>query len=391
MIRPRIIFHSIWFLIFIAWLVLVPIDLEKYVSPANSQLSHANNNSNLYYPYTNLFVADMHADTLLWQRNFSAAAEIGHADLPRLRKVNTGLQVFMSVIEAPDETESDHIEQNGDQITAVALLDGWPLNTINNYLNRALFQSQRLHQAEKSASGKLQIVRYREQLHSLLPDWKAQASPLHAILGLEGAHATEFDRKNLQRLFDAGYRTMELAHYSDTALAGSSSGMKKYGLTDKGKEMLAEMQRLGMVLDVAHLSDQGIRDVLHSTDLPLFSSHTGVYSICAKSRNLSDDLIRQISARGGIIGIGFFEGALCDLSLKALVDTIVYAKNLVGSEYIALGSGWDAAELAISPYQLPELVRALQQRGLSETDVRNIMGFNVVRFFAKNLPSMKDR
>jgi len=363
-----------------------PLDVEKYFGPTASS-DDSENTVAAPYALGNLFVADMHADTLLWRRSLAERSDRGHADLHRLMDVNVGLQVFMSVVEAPDDVNADSIKQEGDQITSVALLDKWPYQTLGSYKERALYHASKLFRAADSSNGKLKVLLSQEDLVTGKRNWRAKDSPLLAILGLEGAHATEFKVANVEELFDAGFRSMGLAHYSDTEFAGSSSGMQKHGLTDTGKALIKKMNAIGMIVDVAHLSNRGIEDVLNISERPVYSSHTGVSATCAKARNLPDPIIKKIAQGEGLIGIGFFAGAICGNALKDIVGAIKHVRDLVGSEYVGLGSGWDVAPLVISPTGLPDLTQALLDQGFSEKEVRDVMGRNIVRFFLENLPS----
>jgi len=368
------------------YLLLPPLNVEKFFGPTASIDDSANT---LAAPYAlrNLFVADMHADTLLWKRSLAERSDRGHADLHRLMDVNVGLQIFMSVVEAPDDVDSDAIQQEGDQITTVALLDKWPYKTLGSYKERALYHASKLFGAAESSNGKLKVLLSKEDLVAGRQNWQTKDGPLLAILGMEGAHATEFKVENVEELFDFGFRSMGLAHYSDTEFAGSSSGMTKHGLTDRGKVLIKKMNAIGMIVDVAHLSNQGIEDVLNMTEKPVYSSHTGVYATCSKARNLPDTIIKKIAQSQGLIGIGFFEGAICGNALEDIVGAIKHVRDLVGSEYVGLGSGWDVASLAITPTELPDLTQALLDQGLSEKEVRDVMGRNIARFFLENLPS----
>ena len=368
------------------YLLLPPLNVEKFFGPTASIDDSANT---LAAPYAlrNLFVADMHADTLLWKRSLAERSDRGHADLHRLMDVNVGLQIFMSVVEAPDDVDSDAIQQEGDQITTVALLDKWPYQTLGSYKERALYHASKLFGAAESSNGKLKVLLSKEDLVAGRQNWQTKDGPLLAILGMEGAHATEFKVENVEELFDFGFRSMGLAHYSDTEFAGSSSGMTKHGLTDRGKVLIKKMNAIGMIVDVAHLSNQGIEDVLNMTEKPVYSSHTGVYATCSKARNLPDTIIKKIAQSQGLIGIGFFEGAICGNALEDIVGAIKHVRDLVGSEYVGLGSGWDVASLAITPTELPDLTQALLDQGLSEKEVRDVMGRNIARFFLENLPS----
>jgi membrane dipeptidase len=377
---------SITILVIVTYFLAPPLNVEKYFGPVEPDKQSINVTSSPH-GQGKLFIADMHADTLLWKRSIAEKSNLGHADLFRLLDANVGLQVFMSVIEAPNDVESDSIHPEGDQITSIALLDKWPAKTLMSYKERALYQASRLFKAAHDSAGKMTVVLSQEDLSVGIEAWQSHKEPLMAILGLEGAHATEFKLENLDTLFNAGFRSMELAHYSDTDFAGSSSGMEKHGLTDKGIALVRKMNSVGMIIDVAHLSNRAIEDVLDLTARPVYSSHTGVYATCPKARNLPDNLIKRIAQSGGIIGIGFFEGAICEKSLDAIVRAIKHVSDLVGAEYVALGSGWDIAPLAITPKELPDLTHALLAKGFSEDEVSEVMGKNVTRFFLKNLPA----
>lgn len=124
-----------------------------------------------------------------------------------------------------------------------------------------------------------------------------------SLLGIEGSHPLEGDLGNLDRLVDAGYRLIALQHFFDNALGGSLHGEGNHGLTDFGRAVVAEMAARNLILDLAHSSPQTARDVLAMTDIPLVVRHTGTYGHCATKRNFSDDLMRAITARGGVIGI----------------------------------------------------------------------------------------
>lgn len=331
-------------------------------------------------------VADLHADSLLWSRNLADRSEIGHLDVPRMLQGNFALQLFMAVVESPNNVVGDHLEERGDLILPIAVADKWPVRTWRSHFARAEFIAKRLRILESNSNGLLTIVESRQDLDRFLRSHKEDSYQVAAILGTEGAHATEWNLENLEQLFDMGYRSLSLAHYTDTPYVGSSSGMQQNGLTEKGELAVKEMERLGMPIDLAHVSEEGIRDILELTKRPAYASHVGVRATCMADRNLSDRAIEMIADQRGIIGIGFFEDGICSKSIEGVVDAIEHIKNLVGSEYAALGSGFDISPMPIDVSQMVFLTDALLNRGFSEEEVANVMGENVIRYFLTALP-----
>ena len=143
-----------------------------------------------------------------------------------------------------------------------------------------------------------------------------------------------------------------------------------------------------MLVDLAHASPKVIDDVLKLAKRPLLVSHTGVQGTCPGPRNLSDAQLRAIAATGGVIGIGFFHGAVCDVSAAGIIKAIRYTANLVGIKHVALGSDFDGAtRTAFDSTGLPLLTQGLLQAGLSEADIADIMGGNVRRLLLLSLPA----
>src|SRR5262249_20449009 len=142
-------------------------------------------------------------------------------------------------------------------------------------------------------------------------------------------------------LFAAGYRIFGLTHMYDNDIGGSSSGWRKGGLTPLGRRVVARMDSLGCIIDLAHASRATIEDVLAITGRPVLVSHTGLTSMCAGPRNLDDDLAVRIAQRGGIIAIGFWSAAVCGKDATAIARSIHHAIDVVGVEHVALGSDFD--------------------------------------------------
>lgn len=178
-----------------------------------------------------------------------------------------------------------------------------------------------------------------------------------------------------------------LQHFFDNELGGSLHGVSGAGLTDFGREAVAAMLERGMIIDVAHSSPAVVAEVLAMTDRPLVVSHTGIHGHCPVTRNIPDGLMRAIAAEGGLIGIGFWEDVTCDDSPSGVADTIIAAIDLVGLDHVALGSDYDGTiTTTFDASEYAVLTDRLLAAGLSEDDVRQVMGGNAIRFFRAQLP-----
>src|SRR5207302_10323070 len=136
---------------------------------------------------------------------------------------------------------------------------------------------------------------------------------------------------------------IRMAHFFDNQFAGSAHGVDKSGLTPLGVSLLKMIEKNQMIVDLAHSSPKTIHDVLAVSHRPVVVSHTGVKGTCDNRRNLSDEHLRKIAGRRGIIGIGYWETAVCGNDAKAIARAIRYAANLIGADHVALGSDFDGA------------------------------------------------
>ena len=328
-----------------------------------------------------LWIADLHADNLLWRRNPSKRHAHGHVDLPRLRDGGVELQVFSTVTKSPRGLNFDGNDADApDDITRLAQAQLWPLRTWNSIYERAAYQAQRLQKLERK--GEVHIIRTRADM--------AKTDRILGLLLTEGANPLEGDIDNIKRLYDEGYRAMGLQHFFDNELGGSLHGRSQAGLTKFGREAVQEMVRQEIIIDVAHSSVQTVRDVLALTDAPIFISHGGTIAHCpkTKNRNLPDDVLKQIAARKGIIGIGYFSGVICDISPDGIAAAIIDAVKLLGPDAVALGSDYDGTvTVSLDTSELAAITDALLRAGMDETTLRKVMGENVRRFLTENLPA----
>lgn len=248
-------------------------------------------------------------------------------------------------------------------------------------------QAQRLYDLEKKHPDEIAVVHDREELEAVLTA-RAQGSKIIAgILGTEGGHALDGDIKNVDRLYEGGLRLMGLQHFFDNKLGGSLHGQSKAGLTDFGKDVVRLMEKKEMIVDVAHSSPAVVEDVLAMATRPIVVSHTGVKGICDTPRNLTDDQVRTISAKGGLIGVGFWDAAACDISPKGVAASIDYAVSIAGINHVALGSDFDGSvTTAFDTSEYAVLTQELLKRGFTEKQIAAVMGENIIRFLLENLP-----
>ncbi|MEJ2127460.1 MAG: membrane dipeptidase [Woeseiaceae bacterium] len=331
-----------------------------------------------------LRVADLHADTLLWNRDFLDRGTRGHVDLPRLQEGNVVLQVMAAVTKTPRNLNYvSNSGDSGDNITLLAIVQLWPPRTWGSLLERAIYQSERLHKAA-DRSDALVVVASAAQLDAFLRD--READQVATILATEGAHPLEGEIDNLARLWDAGFRVLGLHHFFDNRLGGSLHGESRSGLTEFGRNVVRAAVDMGFIVDVAHSSPASVDDVLAINPKPVIVSHTGINGTCDSPRNLADEQMQRIAAAGGLIGVGYWD-AVCDITPAGVAKSIRYAVDLVGVDHVALGSDYDGATtVAFDASDLAVLTQALLEAGLSEDDVRKVMGDNQLRFFSAQLP-----
>lgn len=338
-----------------------------------------------------LTIADMHADTLLWQRHLDDAARQGHVDLPRLETGNVALQVFSSVTKTP---KNQNYESNGadtDNITWLAIGQLQPVRTWRSLLQRSLWHAEKLRRAEADSGGHLRIVRSAADLDRLITDRASGKDVTGAMLSVEGAQNLQGNAANLEVLYDAGFRMIGLAHFFDNELAGSMHGLKKYGLTPFGTQMIAEMERRGIVVDVAHCSHACFADVMKIATRPVVVSHGGVKATCATNRNLSDDELRALAANGGVIGIGYWDAAVCAPTPAATARAIRHVADLIGIDHVGLGSDFDGSvTTGFDVAHLSAVTQALLDAGFSDADIARIMGGNVIRILRDGMEPRSD-
>ena len=337
--------------------------------------------------HDSLIVVDLHADFLLWDRNFLKKNDYGLVDLPRMQDGNLSLQAFTIVSKVPKGINIHKNTADSDRITLLALAQHWPFKSLSSLKERALYQSRKLHDFSKEAGEAFVIIKSKNDLKKFIMARKKGEKLTAGFLGIEGAQVLEGDITNVKVMYDAGFRMMAATHFFDTKLGGSAHGVTLGGLTDFGRQVFQEMQKRGMLIDIAHASPALIDDILAFATTPVISSHTGVRGTCDNQRNLSDDHIKGIARTGGVIGIGFWDIAVCDSSAAAIVRAIKYTADLVGVDYVALGSDFDGGiQPPFDASGMALITEELITQEFSEEDIRKIMGGNSLRVLGQTLP-----
>lgn len=334
-----------------------------------------------------LQIADMHADTLMWQRDLLKHASRGHVDLPRLEAGHVALQVFSSVSKTPKGQNYDANGGDTDNITLLTFAQLQPPRTWTSILERSLYHAEKLQDAANRSGGRLRFIKTGQDLSKLLADRAAGHQVTGALFSVEGLQNLEGKLANLDRLQAAGMRMAGLAHFFDNEVAGSMHGLKKGGLTPLGRQVVGELERRHILVDLAHSSHATVAEVLAMATRPVVSSHGGVQATCKVNRNLTDDEIRGIARTGGVIGIGYWDAAVCGTAPAKVAEAMAHVRDLVGIDYVGLGSDFDGATTAgFDTSKLALVTQALIDRGFSDADIAKVMGGNVLRVLGQVLP-----
>ena len=396
-----------------------------------------------------LFVADLHADTMMWQRDILVAnQQYGHVGLERLEQGNVSLQAFMAVTDTPFPRANGCV--HGDDFNWTGLLQVAqfrPVETWFSLKKRALYQADRLQEFAARTQRihddlerpptptfrprEVVVIERVKDLDQVFQRFKEGNSVLGAIIGLEGAHALEGDIRAVDDLFEAGFRMIAPTHRFNNELGGASEGCgPQQGLPPYGRLVLEKATKLGMTVDLAHASSKTLQDVArHAVEegYPVLISHTGVDELCPKERdtdetvrrNITDQDIRAIARTGGVIGVGFWPEAVCwedketytqEERVGAIVDTMNHIQKVLSKaqfakemrrkwpgydpmDHIAFGSDFDGAvKLQFDASGMSLLTVAMRgyerdgARVFSDTDIRKVAGYNVCRVLATTLP-----
>lgn len=337
--------------------------------------------------HESLFVVDLHSDSLLWKRDLTKASDTGQMDLPRLRQGNVALQVFSATTKSPSGQNYAANDADSDTITSLAVVQGWPMATWRSLMARAMYQLDKLKALVADPANQLILVRSQADLADLIAAREQGKDVMGAMYLIEGAHPLEGNLQNLEKLRNEGLHFVGLTHFFDNALGGSLHGTSQAGLTDFGRDVVKRATELKMTIDIAHVAPAAVPEILALAERPVILSHGGFQGICDTHRNLSDELMIQMADGGGIIGVGYWDGAVCDPTPLGIVRSIRYGIELLGLGHIALGSDYDGT--VATPFDTAELAiltQTMLDEGFTEQEIRAVMGGNVKRFLMEQLP-----
>lgn len=341
--------------------------------------------------HDSLMIVDLHSDTLLWKRKITDTSDYGHVDLKRMQAGNVGLQIFSSVTKTPKGQNYDSNSAETDNITLLTVAQLQPIRTWTSLLERQLWHAAKLNRAVTASDGDMVAISSPSHVDGLALARSKTDKPIGVMFSAEGLQTLEGKRENLDKLYNSGMRMAGLVHFFDNKLAGSMHGEEKGGLTDFGHQIVTDMEEMGMIVDIAHSSHETVADILKMARRPVVSSHGGVQAVCGVNRNLTDAEIKGVAATGGIIGLGYWDGAMCDTDPRTVANAIKHVRDLVGIEYAALGSDFDGATTTrFDTSGVVHITQAMMAAGFSEAEIRAVMGGNALRVLKRGLIPLKD-
>src|SRR5579863_9131795 len=300
-------------------------------------------------------------------------------------------------------------------------------------VQKALDQIDAVHENVRKYSKDMVFCRTADEVRRAHAQGK-----IAALMGVEGGHMIGNDIRVLRMFGDLGVRSMTLAHFYNDEWADSSTDKPVHnGLTDFGKDIVREMNRQGIMVDISHVSDKTFYDALEVSKAPLIASHSSCRALCNHPRDMSDDMIKALAAKGGVIQINYeksfidqaykdaqdkfsggvvtmmdtlkkqcgddeeclnkkmnemaekatTEGKLPHVSWERIIDHIDHAVKLVGADHVGLGSDFDGANMPEGMddcTHLPRITEALMRKGYSDDDIRKILGGNLLRVMEQN-------
>jgi membrane dipeptidase len=388
-----------------------------FTSPAVAQSDDASGvSARAHAIHDSAIVIDTHADTpqRFLDENFDIGStdpkDIGHISLDKARAGNLGAEFFSIWVDP--ETNQGHFAKH-------------TLDLIDSVYEQAARHPDGMMMAFSTDD----IERAHKQ------------KKLAALMGIEGGHSIENDIHVLRDFYRLGVRYMTLS-WSNTNEWADSSGdiddpkiQHHNGLTDFGKQVVLEMNRLGMIVDISHVADKTFWDAIATSKAPVIASHSSARALTNAPRNMTDDMLRAVAKNGGVVDVNFFSGfldqkywdaskaqaeaqnaAIHDYLEKlkaqgkqvtysdedritrqwmakiprppftALIDHIDHIAKIAGTDHVGLGSDFDGVAGATpqgmdSAADLPKITQALLDRGYSSADIRKILGGNVLRVF----------
>lgn len=228
------------------------------------------------------------------------------------------------------------------------------------------------------------IVRNTADIHTAKDEGK-----LAAVLAIENSEGVERSLNILRSLYLLGVRSIGLTHNPNTwASTGNDEGETGGGLTRFGVQLVKEMNQLGMLVDVSHISERGFWDVLDISDTPVIASHSNCKTLCNHARNLTNEQLKAIAVNGGVVGITFVPGFITEDGWKKtppfaqLLNHIEYAIDVAGLDHVGIGSDFDGGgDLLKDATEFHRITEGLSERGYSDEAIQKVLGRNHLRVF----------
>lgn len=283
---------------------------------------------------------------------------ISHTDIPRLRMGRVGAQFWAAFVRC-DTLGKDAVRRTLEQIDVI-------------------------HRYTEKYPETFTFVRSADEIEAAFKDGK-----IGSLIGVEGGHSIDNSLPVLRMFYDLGVRYMTLTHSCDLPWAdmwnetGSIGGLSPFG-----KQVVREMNRLGMLVDLSHVSQDVMRDAIHTSSAPVIFSHSSAFAICSHLRNVPDDVLLMTKKNGGVVMVNFYNVYIsCDkkANLTQVADHIDYIRKVAGVETVGIGGDYDGVDLVpegledVSKY--PDLFAELMNRGWSEEDLGKLAGNNLLRAF----------
>lgn len=285
-----------------------------------------------------------------------------HVDLPRLKRGGIKAQIFALFIEPRFKSEGGALQRC--------------LRLLNSFYQTV----------DDCGNDIVTVYNYPQFLKV------TESGKIAALLLVEGGEALEGELENLRELYLLGIRGLGLTWNVENEIAGAAmEGPGSTGLKNFGKNVIREMNRLGMIIDLAHISSKGFKDVLTVTEAPVIVSHANSAALCNHPRNLTDEQMKLLRENKGVLGISFYPPFIDhkEAGLSRLLDHFEHAANIMGVDYIGIGSDFDGIDTVLKELRdvsfLPRLSAGLRKRGFSETEVQKILFKNFRRIVKETL------
>jgi membrane dipeptidase len=328
-------------------------------------LGGENFNTYLQTVHSKYTMIDLHNDVLEVMVNdpgyhLATLHTYNHTDIPRLQQGEVDVQ-FFSIWVDPDSTH------------------------YTNYFQRALIMRDRFYSELAANPTTIEQAVTMQQALEL-----NNQNKIAGIIGVEGGHHIENNLDNLDTLYSAGMRYLTITWNNSTnwAISARDPRTLTHGLTEFGRQVIRKLDSLGVIIDVSHVGIKTIQDILQVTTNPIIATHSGARALNDNKRNLYDWQIQDIANSGGVIGVVFYPYFLngsSTASIADVIDHIDHIANLVGTDYVSIGSDFDGIEVTPTGLEdvskFPDLTLVLLQHGYTELEVAKILGGNFRRVF----------